>query len=150
MRMKCLRIFPEICARTVRSPGNCTRNMVPGSTWVTVPSVTICSSLGISPERYPQTPVRSTSGPNESPASRPSRARSRPRPRSDPIRIRARSEHEHEYTEPTMAAIQGNPELAVDTYLLKFLSDTAGKYSPTLSRFHQAPVARRSADEVKW
>src|SRR5438874_8636479 len=43
--MKCLRIFPEICASTLRCPGRSTRNIVPGNTCVTVPSVTICSSF---------------------------------------------------------------------------------------------------------
>src|ERR1700692_1172233 len=47
MRMKCLRILPEIWARTLRWPGRSTRNIVPGNTCVTVPSVTICSSFGI-------------------------------------------------------------------------------------------------------
>src|ERR1700686_1548662 len=47
MRMKCLRILPEIWARTLRWPGRSTRNIVPGNTSVTVPSVTICSSFGI-------------------------------------------------------------------------------------------------------
>src|SRR5947207_7900014 len=51
--MKCLRILPEICARTFRCPGSSTRNIVPGNTCVTVPSVTICSSFGIAP-RYAQ------------------------------------------------------------------------------------------------
>src|SRR5207248_7217530 len=46
IRMKCLRILPEICARTLRCPGRSTRNMVPGNTCVTVASVTICSSFG--------------------------------------------------------------------------------------------------------
>src|SRR4051812_12195037 len=44
--MKCFRILPEIWARTLRFPGNSTRNIVPGNTCVTVPSVTICSSFG--------------------------------------------------------------------------------------------------------
>src|SRR6266566_1847655 len=43
--MKCLRILPEIWASTLRWPGRSTRNMVPGNTWVTVPSVTICPSF---------------------------------------------------------------------------------------------------------
>src|SRR5882724_12561736 len=47
MRMKCFLIFPEIWARTLRWPARSTRNIVPGNTWVTVPSVTICSSFGI-------------------------------------------------------------------------------------------------------
>jgi hypothetical protein len=46
MRIKCFRIFPEMWASTLRFPGNSTRNMVPGKTCVTVPSVMICSSLG--------------------------------------------------------------------------------------------------------
>jgi hypothetical protein len=45
IRMKCLRILPEICARTLRCPGRSTRNIVPGKTCVTVPSVMICSSF---------------------------------------------------------------------------------------------------------
>ena len=43
--MKCLRIFPEMWASTFRFPGSSTRNIVPGSTCVTVPSVMICSSF---------------------------------------------------------------------------------------------------------
>ena len=46
--MKCLRILPEIWARTLRCPARSTRNIVPGNTWVTVPSVTICCSFGTS------------------------------------------------------------------------------------------------------
>src|SRR5439155_17006912 len=45
--MKCLRILPEICASTLRWLGRSTRNIVPGSTWVTVPSVTIGPSFDI-------------------------------------------------------------------------------------------------------
>ena len=45
IRIKCLRILPEICARTLRWPGRSTRNIVPGKTCVTVPSVMICSSF---------------------------------------------------------------------------------------------------------
>src|SRR5947208_2507227 len=52
IRMKCLRILPEICARTLRSPGRSTRNIVPGKTWVTVPSVMICSSFAIARRIY--------------------------------------------------------------------------------------------------
>src|SRR5215208_8055079 len=52
MRMKCLRILPEICARTLRWPGRSTRNIVPGKTCVTVPSVMICSSFAIAPLIY--------------------------------------------------------------------------------------------------
>src|ERR1700757_4524975 len=52
MRMKCLRILPEICARTLRWPGRSTRNIVPGRTWVTVPSVMICSSFAIARRIY--------------------------------------------------------------------------------------------------
>src|SRR6266850_5746600 len=44
--MKCLRILPEMWAKTLREPGRSTRNIVPGKTCVTVPSVTICSSFG--------------------------------------------------------------------------------------------------------
>src|SRR5437867_13229697 len=47
MRMKCLRILPEICARTLGEPGRSTRNIVPGNTCVTVPSVTIWASFGM-------------------------------------------------------------------------------------------------------
>ena len=43
--MKCFRILPDMCASTLRCPGRSTRNIVPGNTWVTVPSVTICSSF---------------------------------------------------------------------------------------------------------
>jgi len=52
IRMKCLRIFPEICARTLRWPGRSTRNIVPGNTCVTVPSVMICSSFAIARRIY--------------------------------------------------------------------------------------------------
>src|SRR4030095_10254191 len=51
--MKCLRILPEICASTLRCPGRSTRNIVPGNTCVTVPSVTICSSFATSPKHTP-------------------------------------------------------------------------------------------------
>ena len=57
--MKCFRILPEICASTLRCPGRSTRNMVPGSTWVTVPSVTICPSFDTC-ELYSSTPHCST------------------------------------------------------------------------------------------
>jgi len=50
--MKCLRILPEICARTLRWPGRSTRNIVPGKTCVTVPSVMICSSFAIARRIY--------------------------------------------------------------------------------------------------
>src|SRR5205814_4550969 len=53
IRMKCLRILPEICASTLRWPERSTRNIVPGNTSVTVPSVTICSSFGIAPKYNP-------------------------------------------------------------------------------------------------
>jgi len=43
--MKFLRIFPEICASTSRLPGTATRNIVPGNTWVTVPTSSIGSSF---------------------------------------------------------------------------------------------------------
>src|SRR5206468_5275553 len=52
IRMKCLRILPEICARTLRWPGRSTRNIVPGKTCVTVPSVIICSSFAIARRIY--------------------------------------------------------------------------------------------------
>ena len=52
IRMKCFRILPEICARTLRWPGRSTRNIVPGKTCVTVPSVMICSSFGIARRIY--------------------------------------------------------------------------------------------------
>jgi len=52
IRMKCLRIFPEMCARTLRWPGRSTRNIVPGKTCVTVPSVMICSSFAIARRIY--------------------------------------------------------------------------------------------------
>src|SRR5438270_13110267 len=51
--MKCLRILPEICARTLRWPGRSTRNIVPGKTCVTVPSVMICSSFAMRGEYTP-------------------------------------------------------------------------------------------------
>lgn len=47
IRMKCLRIFPDTCARTVFPAVSLTRNMVPGSTSVTVPSASIDSSLAM-------------------------------------------------------------------------------------------------------
>src|SRR5438094_1792374 len=50
IRIKCLRILPEIWASTFRWPARSTRNIVPGKTWVTVPSITICSSFGIAPK----------------------------------------------------------------------------------------------------
>jgi len=43
-RMKRLRIFPEMCARTMRSFASATRNIVPGSTIMMVPSNTIAFS----------------------------------------------------------------------------------------------------------
>src|SRR5215831_7807298 len=46
MRMKFLRILPEIWARTSCPLGRATRNMVPGRTWVTEPISSIGSSLG--------------------------------------------------------------------------------------------------------
>src|SRR6266568_538404 len=61
MRMKCLRILPEICASTLRWPGKSTRNIVPGNTCVTVPSVTICSSFAIARNIIAGT-LRSTRG----------------------------------------------------------------------------------------
>jgi hypothetical protein len=45
MRMKFLRILPEICASTSWPLGSATRNIVPGSTWVTFPLNSIGSSL---------------------------------------------------------------------------------------------------------
>jgi len=45
MRMKCLRILPEMWARTLRPFGRSTRNIVPGKTAVTVPSSLIASSF---------------------------------------------------------------------------------------------------------
>jgi hypothetical protein len=48
--MKCLRILPDMWASTLRWPGRSTRNIVPGNTCVTVPSVTICPSLDIAPK----------------------------------------------------------------------------------------------------
>ena len=44
MRIKFLRIFPEMWARTSCPLGSATRNMVPGNTWVTVP----CNAIGSS------------------------------------------------------------------------------------------------------
>src|SRR5213592_5206985 len=60
IRMKCLRILPEICARTLRWPGRSTRNIVPGKTCVTVPSVMICSSFAIARRIY--SPVHASQG----------------------------------------------------------------------------------------
>src|SRR6202022_959451 len=58
---KCLRILPEICASTFRPPRS-TRNIVPGNTSVTVPSVTICSSFGMK-ERIPDSgPLNQAAG----------------------------------------------------------------------------------------
>src|SRR5947208_45113 len=45
MRMKCLRILPEMWARTSWPLGRATRNMVPGNTWVTEPISSIGSSF---------------------------------------------------------------------------------------------------------
>ena len=45
MRMKCLRIFPEIWAKTSWPLGSATRNIVPGRTWVTEPTSSIGSSF---------------------------------------------------------------------------------------------------------
>jgi hypothetical protein len=60
MRIKCLRILPEICASTLRCPAKSTRNIVPGNTSVTVLSVTICCSFAT---REKITPVsRSATG----------------------------------------------------------------------------------------
>src|ERR1700677_2241952 len=50
MRMKFLRILPEMCARTSCPLGSATRNMVPGNTCVTVPSNSIGSSLATLPD----------------------------------------------------------------------------------------------------
>src|SRR6266568_9352254 len=50
MRMKCFRILPDTCASTLRWPGRSTRNIVPGSTCVTVPSATIGPSFAIAGE----------------------------------------------------------------------------------------------------
>src|SRR5207302_8714835 len=55
IRMKCFRILPEICASTLRWPGRSTRNIVPGNTCVTVPSVTIGPSFGIAAKLYART-----------------------------------------------------------------------------------------------
>ena len=46
IRMKFLRIFPEMCASTSCPFGSDTRNIVPGSTCVTVPVSSIGSSFG--------------------------------------------------------------------------------------------------------
>ena len=46
MRMKFLRILPEICASTSWPLGRATRNIVPGSTCVTEPVNSIGSSFG--------------------------------------------------------------------------------------------------------
>jgi hypothetical protein len=54
--MKCLRILPDMWASTFRWLGRSTRNIVPGNTCVTVPSVTICPSLGIAPKYIRQRP----------------------------------------------------------------------------------------------
>src|SRR5262249_37739939 len=60
IRMKWLRILTEMCARTLRWPGRSTRNIVPGKTWVTVPSVMICSSFAIARRIYQ--PAQATQG----------------------------------------------------------------------------------------
>ena len=66
IRMKCLRILPEICARTLRWPGRSTRNIVPGKTCVTVPSVMICSSFAIARRIYRASARRSRLAPSRS------------------------------------------------------------------------------------
>ena len=45
--MKCIRIFPEMCASTLCLFSNSTRNMALGSDSTTVPSMTIVSSFGL-------------------------------------------------------------------------------------------------------
>src|SRR3954470_23130427 len=46
MRMKCIRIFPEMCARTLCPLSSCTRNIALGKGSITVPSTSIASSFG--------------------------------------------------------------------------------------------------------
>src|SRR6266566_3084756 len=50
MRKHFIRIVPAICASTLRWPGRSMRNIVPGNTCVTVPSVTISPSLAMAGE----------------------------------------------------------------------------------------------------
>src|ERR1700722_17924817 len=47
MRMRCMRIFPELCARTVYPFSNSTRNMALGRGSTTVPSTVNASSFGL-------------------------------------------------------------------------------------------------------
>src|ERR1035437_6088291 len=47
MRMRCMRIFPELCARTVYPFSNSTRNMAFGNGSTTVPSTVNASSFGL-------------------------------------------------------------------------------------------------------
>ena len=49
--MKFLRILPEICPRTICPFDNFSRNMVPGKTSTTTPSVTIDSSFATGRKR---------------------------------------------------------------------------------------------------
>src|ERR1700684_877818 len=47
MRLRCIRIFPELCARTVYPFSNSTRNMALGRGSTTVPSTVNASSFGL-------------------------------------------------------------------------------------------------------
>src|ERR1700683_1679131 len=47
MRIRCIRIFPELCARTVYPFSNSTRNMALGKGSTTVPSTVNASSFGL-------------------------------------------------------------------------------------------------------
>src|ERR1700691_5343773 len=47
IRMRCMRIFPELCARTVYPFSNSTRNMALGRGSTTVPSTVNASSFGL-------------------------------------------------------------------------------------------------------
>ena len=60
MRMKCFRIFPEMCASTSAPFCSWTRNMVPGSTSLTTPCVLMASSLPIVCQHCPSKAVNAT------------------------------------------------------------------------------------------
>ena len=64
MRMKFLRIFPEMWARTSWPLGRATRNMVPGNTCVTEPVNSMGSSFGTLPIQQGVPQVLSTSSAN--------------------------------------------------------------------------------------
>src|SRR5271155_913894 len=52
--MRCIRIFPELCANTLCPFSNSTRNMALGSGSTTVPSSTMAASLGLGRGPSPQ------------------------------------------------------------------------------------------------